>query len=76
MVVAEIHSNLGHSGVVILWMVNGCNGLNLMAYRRPGQSVRRHTGWAGVMSAMTRMVPPHIGHSAISSRARPVQRLC
>ena len=25
------------------------NGLNLMAYRRPGQSVRRHIRWAGVM---------------------------
>jgi hypothetical protein len=49
MVIAEIHSNLDHSGVVILGMVNGCNGLNLMAYRRPGQSVRRHIGWAGVM---------------------------
>jgi hypothetical protein len=48
MVMAEIHSNLGHSGVVILWMVNVCNGLNLMAYRRPGQFVRRHIGWVGV----------------------------
>ena len=48
MVIAEIHSNLDHSGVVILWMVNGCNGLNLMAYRRPGQFVRRHIGWVGV----------------------------
>ena len=49
MVMAEIHSNLGQSGVVILWMVNVCNGLNLMAYRWPGQSVRRHIGWAAVM---------------------------
>jgi len=37
-------------------MVNSCNGLNLMAYRRPGQSVRRHIGWVGVMSTMTRML--------------------
>ncbi len=49
MVMAEIHSNVGHSGVVILWKVNVCNGVNLMAYRRPGQSVKRHIGWVGVM---------------------------
>ena len=35
MVMTEIHSNLGHSGVVILSMVNGCNGLNLLAHMRP-----------------------------------------
>ena len=49
MFMAEIYSNFTHSGVVIFWMVNGCNGLNLMACRRPGQSVGRHTGWAGRM---------------------------
>ena len=49
MVIAEIHSNLDHSGVVILWMVNGCNGLNLMAYSWSGQSLRRLIGWAGLV---------------------------
>lgn len=29
MFMGEIHSNFTHSGVVILWMVNGCNGLSL-----------------------------------------------
>ena len=48
MVMPEFYSNLGHSGVAIFWMVNVCNGLNLMAYSRPGQSVRRHIGWSGV----------------------------
>jgi hypothetical protein len=32
MVIADDHSNLRHRGVVILLMVNDCNGAGLMAY--------------------------------------------
>jgi len=65
MVIAEIHSNLDHSGVVILWMVNGCNGLNLMAYRRPGQSIRRHIGWAGILRQSQKLLKVSSGSLSI-----------
>jgi hypothetical protein len=32
MVMADIHSNLGLSGVVILYLVNDCHDADLMAY--------------------------------------------
>ena len=32
MVIADIHSNLGLSGVVILQLVNDCYGADLLAY--------------------------------------------
>ena len=44
MVSADVHSNLRHRGVLILCLVNDCNGLNLMDYRWTGQSVRRVRG--------------------------------
>ena len=65
MVIAEIHSNLDHSGVVILWMVNGCIGLNLMAYRRPGQSIRRHIGWAGILRQSQKLLKVSSGSLSI-----------
>ena len=65
MVIAEIRSNLDHSGVVILWMVNGCNGLNLMAYRRPGQSIRRHIGWAGILRQSQKLLKVSSGSLSI-----------
>ena len=65
MVIAQIHSNLDHSGVVILWMVNGCNGLNLMAYRRPGQSIRRHIGWAGILRQSQKLLKVSSGSLSI-----------
>ena len=56
-VIADVHSNLNHYGVVILQMVNGCNGLNLMAYSWSGQSLRRLIGWAGlVLTCLSRRV--------------------
>ena len=41
---ADVHLNLCHRGVLIIWLVNDCNGLNLMDYRWTGQSVRRVRG--------------------------------
>ena len=35
--------------MLILWLVNNCNGLNLMDYRWTGQFLRRLIGGAGVM---------------------------
>jgi hypothetical protein len=47
MVIADAQSNLGLSGVMILWMVNHGNGLDLLAYRLLGLSLRRFLSRAG-----------------------------
>jgi len=41
MVIADYHSNLRQPDVLILLMVNDCNGLDLLAYRWSGRSLRQ-----------------------------------